>query len=934
MNFRNFYQKLNQEQKQAVDEIEGPVMVIAGPGTGKTRVLTLRIANILKKTDIEPENILVLTFTESGVASVRNQLIDIIGSAAYSVSVFTFHGFCNYIIQKYSEDFPLLVGAVNISEIDQIRIIEEILKNFNWQYLKPLGDPLFYVKSINNSIEKLKREGVSVKDFLEIIKREEQDFKKNDDLYNNKGVLKGKYQSILRRIEKNKELAKFYKLYQERLKQLNFYDYNDMIISVLNIFSKNKEFLLKIQEQYLYFLIDEHQDTNKAQNKILELLCNFHSNPNIFVVGDEKQAIYRFQGASLENFYFFQKIYPKSKLIKFHQNYRSSQIILNSADNIISGEKLNSNNKIKEKIILNVFPDIISEVYFLSTNLPVKGSVAILCRENKDVFFLADFLKRQQIDFSVDSDQDILKDVDIKKIILLLELINNFKSQELFFEALHIDFLKINPIAIYNFKNNTYTGKIKEFYQTITQLVIDSKNHNLLDFFEKLIQKTGFLSYASKDINKIIKLNAFFDELQLFVQNNKKNTLGDFLEHLNLLQKYNILIKKNLGFNKRIRVMTTHKAKGLEFDHVFIFKANDGTWGNKRIVNHLKISPNVFSLTGRKVPEQDLNDDERKLFYVALTRAKKRVYLSYAKKSIDQREKLPCLFLKEINPSLLKIHYHQKNIKNIFNLKNASQKTNKEKELIFNLFLKNGLSITGLNNYLTCPWRYFYLNLLKIRQVKQNHQMYGIAVHQALKDFFDQKGNKKFLLDRFNYYLKKEPMDEASLKEFLKKGQKALSLYYQEEHNFNVITEFTIPGILLTPSIKLNGRIDKLEIYPQGVNVVDYKTGKSKSKNYIEGKTKDSDGNIKRQLIFYKLLLNNYKKRKYNVISGEIDFVEPNEKGFFKKEKFFIEDSEVIELEELIKEISQEIINYSFKNKKCDDKNCQFCQLREMMERH
>ncbi len=921
MSFQSLYKKLNLEQKKAVDMIEGPIMVIAGPGTGKTRVLTLRIANILKKTDIEPENILALTFTESGVNSIRNKLIDIIGSDAYSVSIFTFHGFCNYLIQEYPEDFPLFISSSNISEVEQVKIIQEILSELKLDYLKPFGDQFFYVKFINSAIEKLKREGIEVEDFSKILVKEKKDFWQIDDLYN-KGVLKGKYQKVLKRIEKNEELVQVYQKYQERLQELNLYDYNDMIISVLNLFSKSKEFLLKVQEQYLYFLVDEHQDTNNAQNKILELLGNFHQNPNIFVVGDPKQAIYRFQGASLENFHYFKKLYPSCRVIEFSQNYRSSQKILDAADNIIPSLKLKSNNNFKEKIDLNIFPDFFSEKYFLAKNIMKKGTVAILCRENKDVFEFSEALKKEGIDFSIDSDQDILKDNDIKKIILLLRLINDFHSKELFFEALHIDFLNINPLDIYK---NYSCSKIKEFSELIGSLVIDSKNYSLPEFFERLIEKTGFLSYALKSERKINKLNAFFNEIKSFFQKNREATLRDFLEYLDLLKKYNILIKKKFDSQKRIRIMTAHRAKGLEFDYVYIIKVLDKTWGNKRVFDPLKLSPNVFSLTGKKIEEKDPNDDERRLFYVALTRARKKVFISCFKKDLDQKEKLPSLFLKDIKKDLLNFNCRQEEKKIFRSFK--KEKPIKDKDLILNLFQKRGLSVTGLNNYLSCPWKYFYNNLLRMPKAKENHQMYGTAIHKALKDFFDREED---LLKKFEYYLKEEPMKKKDFQRFLKRGKKALKDYLKKDHDFNVLTELNIS--IVFSGLKLQGKIDKLEFSKEGVNVVDYKTGKTKSRNQIEGKTKNSQGDIKRQLVFYKLLLDNYKKKKYNMTSGEIDFVEPNEKGKFKKEKFLIGEKEIKELKELVEKVSQEIVSLSFWDKKCDDKNCRYCQLREMMK--
>ena len=341
--FKKLYKQLNPAQKEAVDIVEGPVMVVAGPGTGKTQILTLRIANILKETQVEPENILAFTFTEHAASSMRRRLAEIIGSQAYRVRISTFHGFCNEIIKSYPEEFPHIIGAINITKPEQIQIIEQLIEMLPLKELKPFGDPLYYLQSLISSIEQLKREGINPERYLKLVEDEKKYFDLIDDLYHDKGAHKGKmkgdYQKLFKTIVKNQEAAIVYDAYQKKLRKKKLYDYSDMIMEVMQALSVNGDLLLNLQEQYQYFLVDEHQDTNNAQNKILELLCNFHPSPNLFVVGDEKQAIFRFQGASLENFTYFKKLYRDAKLVILDNNYRSTQAILNVAENIIPGQK-------------------------------------------------------------------------------------------------------------------------------------------------------------------------------------------------------------------------------------------------------------------------------------------------------------------------------------------------------------------------------------------------------------------------------------------------------------------------------------------------------------------------------------------------------------------------------------------------------------------
>jgi DNA helicase-2/ATP-dependent DNA helicase PcrA len=256
------------------------------------------------------------------------------------------------------------------------------------------------------------------------------------------------------------------------------------------------------------------------------------------------------------------------------------------------------------------------------------------------------------------------------------------------------------------------------------------------------------------------------------------------------------------------------------------------------------------------------------------------------------------------------------------------------------LFLRNGLSVTALNNYLDCPWRYFYTNLLRIPKAKEPVQLYGTAVHEALRDFFANMGegmpSKEFLLQAFTKYLGEQPLVASEHANALARGKAALAGYWERYHRTwrtNVLTEFNITGVFLTPDIRLTGKIDKLEFLGSGaeVNVVDYKTGRPKSRRDIEGETASSRGDIKRQLVFYNLLLNLHEDRKYRMVSGEIDFVQPDEKGRYHMESFTVTPEEISELEALAKRVAGEILSLAFWDRRCEKKDCEFCALREMM---
>ncbi|KKQ34747.1 MAG: UvrD/REP helicase [Candidatus Nomurabacteria bacterium GW2011_GWB1_37_5] len=536
--FNELYKVLNKEQKETVDAIEGPVMVVAGPGTGKTQILTLRIANILNKADVRPENILAITFTESGVASMRKRLAEIIGTTAYRVAIKTFHGFCNDIIKNYPEEFPRIIGSKQISEIDQIAVLEElvdkapagkglsfgassrrVLEEPGLDLLRPFGDRFLYVKDILSSINELKREGIGPEEFINIVEKEKNNFKQIPDIYHEKGAhkgkMKGEYQKLEKQINKNNELSIIYEAYEKVLTEKKLYDYSDMIMEALKTMRRNENLLLQLQEECQYVLVDEHQDTNNAQNKIIELLMNYHDNPNIFVVGDEKQAIFRFQGASLENFLYFKNLYPKAKLILLVENYRSTQTILDSAHSLLSGGlslaaqhggtvpashnedsiKLRSNVNYDEKPIhLAAFSSQDAEHFFLAQDIKIKISgkrsksgktpgvgasltpgveedfdlgeliepdkIAVLYRDNKDAFPIARMLEKFNIPYTIESDQDLFSDSDVRKIIILLRAINNYGEDEYLAAALHLDFFGLVPLDVYKLIRQSKDEKI------------------------------------------------------------------------------------------------------------------------------------------------------------------------------------------------------------------------------------------------------------------------------------------------------------------------------------------------------------------------------------------------------------------------------------------------------------------------------------------
>lgn len=952
--FTEQYKRLNKAQKDAVDTIEGPVMVIAGPGTGKTSILTLRIANILDKTDTSPENILALTFTESGVFAMRKKLLELIGTSAYKVNINTFHGFCNETIKQFPEKFPRIIGSTSITEIDQISIMEKIIENNDFSIIKPFGDIYYYIKPALSEIRNLKKDDISPEKFEEIIGRQQFDFDNIPDKVHNKGAHKGKMKGdfikLRDRINKNKELCKLYSEYEKALVANKFYDFEDMIVEVVRMLRNDSDLLLILQESYQYILADEHQDANNIQNAILELLSSFHPNPNLFIVGDEKQAIYKFQGASLDNFLYFKKVYSEAKMINLTDNYRSTQTILDASHSLIENNKLidgqqrvklqSKSNTTIEPINIYEFNTGEDEYNFIIQDIKSRikdgikpGEIAVLFRDNADVFPIARLLSRTDIPHIIESDNDILKNDDIRKLLIIFDCIHDLSNEEKLSKVLFIDFFKLNIIDIYKSiersrkeKVNLIDIVIEKFPDLANKLSTWSskaKNTTFIDLFSIVVRESGYIDYILGEhdsLDRMSVLEMFFTEIKNLIGSKGEYFLSDFIVHLERVREHGISTKTGKDSNNKdaVRLMTAHRSKGLEFDIVYIVGANDGHWSNK---TKRKYFSTIASIEDNSI------DDERRLFYVALTRARKLVNISYIKINNGGKDVLPCQFISEISDEYKKnIKYEVKD--KISNFSESITHLNheiKNKAYLQELFLEQGLAVTALNNYLKCPWEYFFKNLIRLPMSQTKHQMYGTAIHNTLQIFFnkyreEQDLSEAELIDLFEFNLRRTPMSTTDTRDSLIKGKDTLSKYYNKYKgtwNRNLMTEYSIRGVHLNTGefdLVLKGNIDKIEFYNEReVNVIDYKTGKKKSEN------KD---NYRRQVIFYKLLLDLDDKKKYIMKSGELDFIESQ-----KKEIIEVTDEDLMELKKLISEKANEIYSLAFWDRNCEDKKCEYCAL-------
>jgi DNA helicase-2/ATP-dependent DNA helicase PcrA len=1068
--FEELYQKLNVGQCLAVDTLEGPVMVIAGPGTGKTQVLSMRIANILRNPDLQmnPQNILCLTFTESAAAAMRKRLIRIIGPAAYYVKIHTFHSFCNEIIKDNTDKFAAIEFA---SDLEQIEILHEILNNLPaGSPLKPFGDPYIYRQDLIFSIKNLKLESISPEKLMHAVLRSEIFFNKSkklieeflernarsikdtdcdlflEELYalthtldgsnlllkilntyrdqmnkpkDFKDQLKEFYSKNSAALPKQKELVTVYTQYIEKMRARKLYDYEDMLLRVIKQFENDPELLAEYQEQFQYILVDEYQDTNGSQNKILDLLCSFHgNNPNIFVVGDDDQSIFRFQGASIENiFHFYGKYKQDAEFVILDKNYRSQSNILNIAHKSINNNSgrisnlLNADSQESRFIkkleaaghnlhyedlptVITEHANLDDEIFYIAQEIQnilqsdktTPQEIAVLFRDNKDALPLADCFARMGIPFSMAAGDNILDDLEICQLIDLLKVINNpGSSSNLLFNILNYDFILKSPefeeagIAIkdvFTVSKQRHTQSSDEGHKSgfISTLLENDKfanfagkilhynqksfNCTLDQLFEAVIKDFNYLGHILKSPNstdKLNKLNSLFDEIRSQLHKHPKNkaqslkilNLSDFLHNIDLLQENNIKIKaQDLEINTNaVQLMTAHKSKGLEFDYVFMHKCINKHWGGRTKRNKLKLPPGLLPETEAFSNNQD--EEERRLFYVAITRAKKCLSIHYFIKNDRGQEQVPSLFVSELNHEISKSRDLERN-RLLMSFADIDEDCFPEQDhaLIESLIQNCQISITHLNNYLKCPRLFFYQNLLKVPSAKNKHASFGTAVHNALRDLFKSIKYAKhsnanlelnLLLSSFEEHLGDQSLNEQDHKDSLEFGQKILSEYFKHYRaKFAEQTEleydFSSQGIHLD-DIALTGRLDKIEINPQDktVNVVDYKTGNPGNK----ASELRAGGEYHRQIVFYQLLCDLAHKAgqfQYKMVSGEIDFVQSDTEGNFVRKQFSVSKEDLDELSNDIRMVSANIRAHQFE-KTDDSKLCASCSFKNICRR-
>ena len=993
--FEDEYKKLNKAQKEAVDSIEGPVMVIAGPGTGKTTILTLRIANILKVTDTPPSGILALTFTEAGAKAMRMKLREIIGARALEVAVHTFHGFAMSVIREFEDHFPHLARSKEITEIEAENLVREILKDQKFAKLRPLGEPEYYIAKIISAISDCKKEAWTPEMVAEFAASEIERVKNDPESISSRGASKGNLKAdALRRIEKcGKTLlfAEVYGLYEKIKKEKRKIDFDDMLFELLQTLRHDPLLLQSLQEKYLYLMIDEHQDTNDTQNLIIRMIADFFENPNLFVVGDEKQAIYRFQGASVQNFLGFQKIWSSMKIIPLEENYRSHQHILDGSfkmieQNYTQDEHQNlrvrllaKNGSSAKPIELLIASDQETEELELVERLreiektEPQSTVAVIVRRNSDVEKIFATLENNELDVCAEKGANIFNHPLGELYFSLVEFLADPSKTDRLAETLigglwDIDFA--DQVRFISLARSGKTGEVVENIGAIKMLQQKISTSGVIDFLVLTADVSGFTKLASQTPlgsevwRGIIALSEELAKAQEIAS--PKRLIEALLAYKKTAERR--AVKINVGKSSaQIRVMTAHGSKGLEFDYVFLPYAFEESWIKK------DRSP-AFVLPKEKEVNDDIRDD-RRLFYVALTRAKKHLLISRHEE--DQSGKLltPLRFIDELDEKLISNKTITPKIREGADksLRGEKQKNDLEKiEYAKNVILEKGISVTALNHFIECPSKFFYKSILKLPEAPNPTSEKGNAMHEAMRRVWNltpgpspinRRGErdtdessfgfpspdqgeggqrpggvieqtiKNTVTEYFKHSLLPLFEKETILNELLADAPKVareLELHFKQEGR--VATESWVETFFThqQTEFRIHGKLDVILEQDKKVLIYDYKTKKAMSVNAIKGETASEDGGYFRQLVFYKMLLENKENYKNKEIEPSLVFIRPDEKGRCPTVSLPIEKSDIEEVEDHLKNLIDSVWSSSLLTSDCSDPDCKYCKYKKI----
>lgn len=640
MELENTLEQLNPMQRKAVETTEGPLLILAGAGSGKTRALTHRIAYLIEEKGVNPWNILAITFTNKAAGEMRDRVDRLVSFGAENIWVSTFHSACVRILRRHIEGLGYTTNFTIYDGDDQKALMRQILKQLNM-------DPKVYrEKAVLARVSSLKNEMTSPEEFSA---RTAGDFRES-------------------------QIAEIYFAYQEELKKNNALDFDDLLVKTVELLRNDSDVREYYQNRFRYIMVDEYQDTNHVQFKLIEILAAKYQ--NLCVVGDDDQSIYRFRGADIRNILEFETAYPGAQVIRLEQNYRSTKTILEAANQIIQNnegrkeKRLWTENEEGEKLRICAFETGEDEAEAVagevaSLNMPYRD-IAVLYRTNAQSRLLEERFVHKNIPYQVVGGVNFYQRKEIKDILAYLKTIDSGMDDLAVQRIINVprrgigatsigkvmNFARANNLRFYEALKDSYLidtlgkihGKIEGFVEVIEKLRAQAAVLTLPELIEAVIRDTGYEGELKND--DAVSVQARMENIQELINKaadfsmrvkEKEELLSQFLEEVALVAD----IDRTSEGDDRVLLMTLHSAKGLEFPRVYITGMEDGLFPSGRSIN---------------AEDDTLLEEERRLAYVGVTRAKKKLLLTWSRRRMvngESRWCKPSRFLEEIPPELL-----------------------------------------------------------------------------------------------------------------------------------------------------------------------------------------------------------------------------------------------------------------------------------------
>ncbi len=953
---------LNIEQKKAVEFGTGPLMIIAGAGTGKTTVVTERIKYLISSGKAKPQEILGLTFTEKASREMEARVDVALPYGVTQMWISTFHAFCDRVLRSEAINVGIDPGYKLMTEAETIMFFRRNIFKFNLQYFRPLGNPTKFISGIVQHFSRLKDEDVNPTQYMAWI---------------------GKQKSLEKEeILKYQELAQAYRVYEELKVKEGRCDYSDLISHTLNIFRTRPTILKRYQNQFQYVLVDEFQDTNFAQNELAILLAG--KKKNITVVGDDDQAIYRWRGAAVSNMIQFRKTFPKAKVVVLTKNYRSTKEILDRSYDLIqknNPDRLEVAEKIDKKLesmrrvngtsidilyadrVENEADAVAKTIKSTLTAHPeyTYSDVAILVRANNHAEPFVRALARAGIPYQFLGPGQLFRQPEVKDLIAYLKVLYNFEDSVAMYRVLVMEWVGITPrdvAAISNYAKKYGTSIFEaceivargtdpkpfiadETVEKVKTLIAMIHKHlglikketagQILYFFleeTRLLQK--LTTYKTAREEKVAEnIAKFFNKLKTYEVEHEDAgvfTVVDWIDLSMTLGESPQATDTDWSENNAVNILTIHSAKGLEFPLVFLINLVSARFPTTERKEQIPIPD---ALIKEILPIGDYHEEEeRRLFYVGMTRARDFLYFTAAKfYGEGKREKKLSLFIAEaigeekMAGALREVVSDTKQL----TLLDWAKVEEPEKEPVRQKI--SYLSYSQLDTFTTCPLQYKYRYILKIPVPPSAALTFGDAMHKTIRAFYElvrvgQKPTKEDLLHLLDTQWSTLGYRDRVYEEKMKMhGRELLEGFYDKGYDPTVIpTSLEEPFKLkITPTLTLGGKIDRIDTHADGtMEIIDYKTGQAP-----KARTPQKD----MQLTVYAMAGADegiYKKAPEKVIVS-FYFFEGQEKVSATRTK-----TELEEAKKIIAQKADEMSRSDFAP--TPGKHCDFCEFRLICE--